>query len=260
MDAISTLLNRFRNMPISSKAFLNKILAQLFQAIDSNDVGLFRNILTSLNPNQIKSIIDCQFKYQEKVTRSYYQESYKTLLIHAVTKKNEVIVRLLIEARANLNHPNSDDSNKTALHYAVSLGLFDIVKLLVESGANINVQDKIKSTPINDAICYYCIMQYSNVSKDQYKSIIEFLISSKASLTDKNFYGRDVYDIINEYLKDKDKDKEFYIRLKFLIEGLPTYDQSVIDDQLPEYSCLSDISPSNILFLSSPESNRNLTE
>ena len=71
----------------------------------------------------------------------------QTLLHFAVYHiKNEELVKLLIENKADVNAKDNDDT--TPLHYAKSV---TIAKLLINNGADINVKDKSGYNPLDKA-------------------------------------------------------------------------------------------------------------
>ncbi|CAG2253911.1 unnamed protein product [Mytilus edulis] len=66
--------------------------------------------------------------------------------IHVASQGKTEIVRLLIEAKCNVNV--QDIRGNTPLHHAAMKGHGDIIKILVEAGAEVNVQDKDKRTAL----------------------------------------------------------------------------------------------------------------
>lgn len=70
----------------------------------------------------------------------------KTLLHHAVTKKNFEMVKFLVDKGADIN---ASYCKKTPLHYAAIFNRLDITKFLVENGADINLKDIDGKTPFD---------------------------------------------------------------------------------------------------------------
>ena len=74
------------------------------------------------------------------------------VLIDAVRSKSyDDVASLIGSAELDLNL--KDELGMTALHYAVNRGMSDIVKLLLDAGANINVTNKSNETPLH-LTCY----------------------------------------------------------------------------------------------------------
>src|SRR5262249_16061291 len=73
-------------------------------------------------------------------------------LSQAVISGRKDVVKLLIDAGANLEQTDEDPSGRTPLLSAVALGHLEIVKLLASSGANVNVINKFtEESPLDVA-------------------------------------------------------------------------------------------------------------
>lgn len=97
--------------------------------------------------------------------------SYKALG-HAVVNGNSDIVNLLIEAGADVNYADRD--NETALHRAAFEGHVDRAQALINVGANVNHRGKFGNTPLMWAI---------KCSPEKRKAqIVQTLIKAKADI------------------------------------------------------------------------------
>jgi ankyrin repeat protein len=73
------------------------------------------------------------------------------LLWHAVSSNNPAAIKVLIEARADVNAKDRYDE-ATPLHQAAAQGDLDNVKTLVDAGADTNAVSKRGGTPLDDAV------------------------------------------------------------------------------------------------------------
>lgn len=73
-----------------------------------------------------------------------------TPLAQASRMGNLEMMKLLIEAGADVNH-QMDDDRETALMEAVAAGHLDAVKMLIEAGADVNLKDIYQSKAISIA-------------------------------------------------------------------------------------------------------------
>ena len=70
-----------------------------------------------------------------------------TALAWAVRKHNEDVVKILIDAGADVNIQN--DQLQSPLAHAVRRGFYDLTKLLLENGAEVNTEEKEGRTPLH---------------------------------------------------------------------------------------------------------------
>ena len=94
-----------------------------------------------------------KFRYSEwrkKNRQVVIRVSARTPLYYETRRGHTQVVRLLIEAGADVNLGNSE--GRTPLHNAVSGGHCEIVKLLIAAGANLNARAKNVITPLHSAI------------------------------------------------------------------------------------------------------------
>jgi len=73
-----------------------------------------------------------------------------TPLGEAAMRMDSDMVRLLIQAGANVNFRNSD--GETPLHAATWSGDADVVKLLIQASADVDTRDKTGKTPLMEAV------------------------------------------------------------------------------------------------------------
>jgi ankyrin repeat protein len=100
------------------------------------------------------------------------------LLLWAAEKGHEAVVKLLLEAKADVN--SKDENSRTLLFLAAEGGHEAVVKLLVEKGADINTKDKDGLTPLSWA------------AGNGHEAIVQLLIDTgKADIESKDsYYGR----------------------------------------------------------------------
>lgn len=67
---------------------------------------------------------------------------------HAALRGDAKIIKLLADAKANVNATTSRDA-LTAIHLAAQTGSFQVVRILVQAGADINVRNNIGAPPIS---------------------------------------------------------------------------------------------------------------
>jgi ankyrin repeat protein len=94
------------------------------------DIALLRTMIQHSDPNSI-----VQKPYDSGIDKS---ESLQTALLVAIDTRSERIVRLLLEAGADVHRPARRGVKRTPLQRACEIGSFKIVKLLLEYQANVN--------------------------------------------------------------------------------------------------------------------------
>lgn len=137
----------------------------------------WENLINTNNINKIKKNIN-----SDNIDTLYRDES---LLMIACNKYKLNIIKLLLEAGANVNLQN--DAGSTALILLCGTShleytkIIEIIELLVEAGANLNLKDEIGETALIEAC------RHSNA--DSNIKIIELLIKAGADLNIKGYQG-----------------------------------------------------------------------
>lgn len=85
----------------------------------------------------------------EKTQNLNYNSGMGTALMAAVMSGNPIIIRKLIDLKADLNQ--ADNNGKTALIYATFFNKTDIVKQLLDAGADRNMKDSDNRTALDYA-------------------------------------------------------------------------------------------------------------
>lgn len=140
----------FNNLDESSK---NTLLTGT-NSVDSN-------ILHIAAENGHDNIVEWILQKNKIDVDSQNKREY-TALMYASNYGRTAIVKMLIEARANINLKDKDGN--TALHLAVNV---DIATILIEAGVNINVQNNSKKTTVYDNILRAATATKHN---DEYKN------------------------------------------------------------------------------------------
>ncbi|KAK7091540.1 protein phosphatase 1 regulatory subunit 12A-like [Littorina saxatilis] len=96
--------------------------------------------------------------------------------IHVASQGKPDVVKLLIEAKCNVNV--QDSRGMTALHHAAMKGELDILQMLIEAGCELNTQDKNGWTALHNA-AYWA-----------HQGVVEKLINSGASVNMMNKHQR----------------------------------------------------------------------
>jgi len=127
----------------------------------------------------------------------------ETPLMHATRNNNIDIVKVLLQAGAQVNMQNRDGD--TALHDLDPLTKPEIVKLIIDAGANVNLQNRIGQTPIL-SLLYYLQEEPENFNDDTYQ-IIQLLLKGNAQYGPANLKlqvdnGYTIDDYLNIDLED----------------------------------------------------------
>ncbi|MBS0654073.1 MAG: ankyrin repeat domain-containing protein, partial [Verrucomicrobia bacterium] len=96
----------------------------------------------------------------------------------ACSKGHSELVRLLIEAKANIN--DLDKDRDTPLHEACLTGYLQVAELLINAGADINAKGQFGNTPLHDA------------SSEGHSETVKLLIQAKANVNYLNEKGNSV--------------------------------------------------------------------
>lgn len=107
-----------------------------------------------------------------------------SLLHIAVKYSNPDIVRLLLEASANVDAKNND--GETPLHIAAKYPDLDIVMLLLDNFADVHAKNNNGETPLHRVLAY---INTSATRAKKVADITKFLIERKADINAKNDKG-----------------------------------------------------------------------
>lgn len=147
------------------KLFLDKIGNSTFDYSKGHRSPL--EIAVSLgNSDIVKHLLD-----NIDHVKSEFDEKY--ILHKAVQTRNINIVKLLLEAGANVNTVNK--AGNSPLHFALDANNLDIFQLLLNFGANINAKNIDNITPLHLAV------KLSN-GKDDYIKLIELLLKARGEV------------------------------------------------------------------------------
>ena len=171
------------------------------------------------------------FYLKKGVNINYKDKNEGTPIMHAIGWKQDYIVDLLLEKKADLTPANKD--GMSVLHFALTEGSKAVTKKIIEAGAPINVKNAYGITPLmyasgkggkakpeivdlllkkgaepnvqdNDGST---ALMYAS-GKGRLKSV-EFLLKAGADTKIKNKLGRDVFYYANQVTSpDADKIKE----------------------------------------------------
>lgn len=157
----------------------------VYLAAEANDVEMLRLLLATkglnlnyensyFNPLQaaVGSKKEDSFILVEMLLVAKADPNHGMPLESAIEAKNGVVVRRLIEAKANVNHMSGVDADdfRTSLKYAVESARIDIVAQLLSAKADPNLCGDINRTALVDAI------------KNQNLEIADILIAAKADV------------------------------------------------------------------------------
>ncbi len=109
------------------------------------------------------------------------KDSNKTPLRHAIWKRNIEILKMLIDAGANINAQG--DQGRSPLIWAAIGGKVEIVRLLIDAGADVNVQDDYGWTPLHWAT------EWEN------EETVQMLVDAGARKDIQDNYRRTPYDL-----------------------------------------------------------------
>jgi len=109
-----------------------------------------------------------------------------TALHMGVLKKNEEIVKLLVQNNCDVNAQNK--KGKVPLHYAAELNLIEIAKSLIEMNADLGISDNYGNQPLWTAIFS------AAEGKTNKLPIVELFLQNGADKNHKNDAGRSPLD------------------------------------------------------------------
>ncbi|MDI9408661.1 MAG: ankyrin repeat domain-containing protein [Candidatus Pacebacteria bacterium] len=90
------------------------------------------------------------------------------------------LVKLILDAGANVNVKNKDNEGETVLMYAAALGYDDMVNLFITAGADVNVKDNFGNTAMMKIVNKKFLTVYK---------VVELLINAGADVNAKNNSG-----------------------------------------------------------------------
>jgi len=122
-----------------------------------------------------------------------------TLLHKSIIGRKFDISLKLLEMDCKINCISDDGYNELHyLAYRLENDLsFDIAKKIIKKGGNINLKDKeYGNTPFN----YFCQMAIRKINNNShFKDLIIFCMNYKPDLYERNYNGKNVYEIVNNY-------------------------------------------------------------
>ncbi len=140
----------------------------------------------------------------EKCSKINDKDYDSTALIDASDGGHIAIVKLLLEAGANVN--DKDSEGETALICASRKGHIDVIKILLQVGANVNDKDNIEKTALTYALQYHHV------------EVIKFLLEKGADINCKNIEGKNLLNYISKKLRDEKYEKrEKYLEIAYMI-------------------------------------------
>ena len=191
-----------------------KYLVDSAKSSHPSNVGILHGMADLGRADVVKYLTNAGVDVNARV--GHYNKYEKTLLHKAVVKGHVEVVKMLIEAGANLDLSGGSTS---PLLQAANEGQIDIVKLLIDAGANINIIYRFGGTPLHYAInkghvevAKMLIEAGANVNiqNSQYHSplyeaarenqveVVEMLIAAGAQIDNLegevfNYQGRNIY-------------------------------------------------------------------
>ena len=124
-----------------NRVLLRRKQDSLMSAVKNNNIEKAKLIIGN---NKLINVNQKVFSHQYNIKI----KEYIYLLHYAVMNRNKEMVKLLIDAGANVN-ASSTRYNETPLHYAKDPG---IIKLLIDAGANVNAGNIDGETPLCSAV------------------------------------------------------------------------------------------------------------
>lgn len=103
---------------------------------------------------------------------------------------NKKLTEYLLDKGSDVNVQNN--AGISPLHFACHLLCKDIILLLIDRDANVNLLDDNQENPL---------MLY--VQKGTDKSIVEILIKSGTDLNHKNYYDKNIFDLVKHYKNEQ---------------------------------------------------------
>ena len=217
MNMVENYLDKQR--PSQDDTFINKV-AQTVKATCKGDKETIQTLL-----QQDNSLANIKSK-----------EIQSTPLHLAAHRGYVEIVKLLIDAGADVNAKEGNYSRSTTLHWAAKKGNLQVVKLLVENGAKLDVKDNwFNLTPLGWTIIVNC-SEEEELRENCHPEVREYLLSQGAQL--------DIFSAIA--LKERD-----------IIDSLVTANPAILKDRLgfvmdefqPLHFAIKNMMPETVEFL-----------
>jgi hypothetical protein len=166
-ETAKLLLDKGANPNVTGTWSSSPGMTPLMIATSQGDVELMKRLLRAkANPNAVNgrgfyalhNAFNSDNRNKPEVVRTLLaagadpdkvaSEDRLPLLIYALrSEASKEVIAVLIEAKANVNAPDSND--KTPLHWAASGNRKDLVELLIKAGADVNLRDKQGKTPLD---------------------------------------------------------------------------------------------------------------
>ena len=170
--------------PSQDNTFTNKITQTLEAACDGD-----KETIKTLIQQDIR-LVNIQSK------------KVQTTPLHVAAHRGYIdIVKLLIDAGADVNAKEGNYSKSTPLHWAAKEGNLQVVKLLVESGAELNVKDNwFNLTPFGWTILVNCPFD-EGILENRHFEVRKYLLDRGAQLDIFSAIAIKERDIIDSLLK-----------------------------------------------------------
>ena len=211
---ISTIKNRLHSARNRLKPeLMNMVENYLENQRPSQDATFTNQVNQTLDAacNGDKETIQTLIQQDNSLANIKSKEIQSTPLHFAAHRGYLDIVKLLLDAGANVNAKEGNYSKSTTLHWAAKEGHLQVVRLLVESGAKIDVKDNwFNLTSLGWAIIVNCFDEEDSIG-NSHSEVREYLLSQGAQL--------DIFSAIA--LKEKD-----------LIKSLVTANPAILRDRL----------------------------
>ena len=182
---ISTIKNRLYSARNRLKPELtNMVENYLENQRPSQDATFAKKVCQTLEAaiNGDKKTIQTLIQQDTRLVNSQSKHIQTTSLHLAAHRGYLDIVKLLIDAGADVNAKEGNYSKSTALHWAAKEGNLQVVKLLVERGAKLNVKDNwFNLTPFGWTILVNCPFDEGKL-ENRHSEVREYLLSQGAQL------------------------------------------------------------------------------
>lgn len=175
------------------------------QPLSRHPQSTYRRIDTPMTNAQPKEFIDLVKSNHVSAIEQHLSAGFnpnfkdragRTPLMYAAARGNDYVVRLLLDAGADVNVLD-DRMGSSPLHYCSMGGSTECGRLLIRHGAHINVQNPSQGhTPLIDAVIY------KNVE------MTAVLLDSGANIAVKNNWGFGAVDFLDMLLKQEGTEKD----------------------------------------------------